>query len=64
MKDKLDKFSYHEALDRASSVAEIMENMLINHPVIQKHEELKELVEKAQYNILEAYQLIGKMTLK
>jgi len=39
--DKLDKFHYHEALDRAYLVLRIFNEYLLNHPVIEKHKELK-----------------------
>jgi len=63
-KIKLDEFHYHEALDRSFCVADIIENMLVTHPVVMKHKKIKKLVEKAQKNILEAYQEIGGKTIK
>lgn len=60
---KLDEYHYHEALDRASSVAEIIEIMLIQHPVVKEHKDVKELVEKAQECILEAYQILGGLSI-
>lgn len=60
---ELDEYNYHEALDRASCVAEIIENMLIKHSVVQEHKDVKELVEKAQEYILEAYQILGGLSI-
>ena len=37
----LDEFHYHEALDRSYVVAEILENTLIEHIVIQENKQLK-----------------------
>lgn len=60
----LDRFHYHEALDRSYIVANIMEDLLVEHPVILKHPELKERIRKAQELVLEAYQLIGGLDIE
>jgi len=57
-KIKLDKYHYHEALDRSYCVADIIENMLITHPVVIKHKKIRKHIKKAQKQILMAYQLI------
>jgi len=56
---KLDDGYYHEAIDRAYIVANMMEDVLIEHPVFKKHKELRKRVKKAQNLVLEAYQIIG-----
>jgi hypothetical protein len=61
---KLDKFYYHEALDRTYIVANQIEDILVEHPVIIKHKELRKRVKRAQQLILEAYQLIGGLDVK
>jgi hypothetical protein len=61
---KLDDGYYHEALDRSYIVANMIETVLIKHPVIEKHKELRKRVKKAQKLILEAYQLIGGLECK
>jgi hypothetical protein len=60
---KLDEGYYTEAIDRAYIVANMMEDVLIDHPVFKKHKELKKRVKKAQELVLEAYQLIGGLTI-
>jgi hypothetical protein len=60
----LDEFHYHEALDRSYLAADIIETMLINHPVFNKHTEIKAKIEKAQELIVEAYQEIGGISIK
>lgn len=60
----LDEFHYHEALDRSYVVAEILENALIGHIVIQENKQLKEKLEKAQELIIEVYQEIGSMQIR
>lgn len=58
-KTKLDEFHYHEALDRSYVVAEMLEEILINHVVIRKHRNLKNKLQKAQLLIVEVYQELG-----
>ncbi len=60
-KVKLDKYHYHEATDRCYIVANMIDNMLIQHPVIHENEELKRKAKKAQEHILEVYQMIGNL---
>jgi hypothetical protein len=56
---KLNEGYYIEAIDRAYIVANIMEDVLIDHPVFEKHKDLRKRVKKAQKLVLEAYQIIG-----
>jgi hypothetical protein len=58
-KKKFDAFSYHEVLDRAYCIANMMEDMLVTHPVVKKHKKIKKSIDKAQRHLLDAYQLIG-----
>ena len=37
----VDKFHYHEAIDRTYCVIEMIENILIHHPVMSKHKKIK-----------------------
>jgi hypothetical protein len=60
----LDRFHYHEALDRAYIVANQVEDLLVEHPVIMKHKELRKRIVKAQDLIVEAYQIIGGLDIK
>lgn len=61
---KLDKGFYLEATDRSYIVANMMEDVLIEHPVFIKHKELRKRVKKAQKLILEAYQLVASVEAK
>jgi hypothetical protein len=56
---KIDVFHVHEALDRCSMITLIVNDHLIEHPVIQENKELKELAEKANELLSELYQRIG-----
>ena len=59
MKLPLDQFHYHEALDRTYVIGDIIGEQLTNHPVIQKHKDLKKKVKQAEKLLAEVYQLIG-----
>ena len=50
---------YIEAIDRAYIVANMMEDVLIEHPVFMKHKELRKKVKTAQKLVLDAYQEVG-----
>lgn len=63
-RNKLDRFHYHEALDRAFMVGNIVDEYLCEHPVVQKHPELKERVEKATQLLAETYQIIRGLDFK
>jgi len=56
---KLDAGYYHEALDRTHIAANMIEDILIEHPVFEKHKKLRKRIKKAQKLILEAYQIVG-----
>ena len=63
-KIKLDKYSYHEALDRAYLVCDIVDSHLLEHPVIQQHKELKKKVKKAVRLLAEVYQMSANIRLQ
>ena len=58
----LNEGHYVEAIDRAYIIAEIIENVLVEHPVFEKHKKLMKKVKKAQQHILDAYQMIGGLS--
>jgi hypothetical protein len=60
MKEKLNEGHYAEALDRCSTVNEIIELMLMRHPVIGQNKTLAKKIEKAQELVGEVYQKIGQ----
>jgi len=60
----LDRFHYHEALDRAYIVANMIDDHLMEHPVVQKHKELKKRVKKAEQLLYDVYQMIGGLDMK
>ena len=57
--DKLDKFHYHELLDRLHVIMTNIDTHLTQHPVLELETEVNNLVEEAQTKLWEAYQLIG-----
>lgn len=62
--DEPDPFYYHEVLDRLMIINDMMENYLIDHPVCQKHQDLRDLIESAQDILGEAYLKMGDITHK
>ena len=59
--NELDEFHYHEALDRSHMISSMIEEFLIQHPVFEKHNHLRESAEKAQKLIIDSYQSIGAL---
>lgn len=55
----LDKFHYHEMLDRIHVVMEIVDTHLQQHPAAKIDNTLKDLISEAQDKLWEAYQLTG-----
>jgi hypothetical protein len=60
-KIKLDEFHYHEALDRCWWVQDIIQNLLLDHPVISQNKKLNTMIEKAGELIGKVYQEIGSI---
>jgi hypothetical protein len=58
-KRELDEFHYHEVLDRLTLVGDIIERHLIDHPVMEQHKAVRDLIEKANEYIAEAYLEMG-----
>jgi hypothetical protein len=58
---KLDKYHYHEALDRTFMIENIATEYLAEHLVIQKHPELRKKVETAIDLLIDVYQEIGRL---
>ena len=56
----MDQFSEHEALDRTHCIQHMLEQLLLDHPVIQGDAEFQELAEKAAEALAELYQAIGR----
>lgn len=59
-KIELDKFHYHEALDRSHVIVDMMNDYLLEHPAVSQNKKIKKKVEKAIENLADAYQLIGQ----
>jgi hypothetical protein len=59
--EKLTALYYHEAKDRSNTVNEIIEIMLLKHPVLEakKHKDWRDKIIKAQETITEVYTEIG-----
>jgi len=57
----LDKYDYHEALDRTFVCVTMIENVLLNHQVFKKHKKLRKGVKKAQKILYDIYQETGNI---
>lgn len=58
---ELDEFHYHEAVDRTFLINLMIQELLLNHPVFEKHEKIRELTEQAQDLLGDVYQIIGNL---
>jgi hypothetical protein len=58
----LDDFSYHEVLDRCHLLMSMLNEHLIEHPVLDSHEEERVKLEEASNKIWDVYQSIGSAT--
>lgn len=57
----IDDFHYHEALDRTHLISLMIDETLLNHPVINKHKGLLENIQEAQKLLDNSYQHIGTL---
>lgn len=55
---KLDRFHYHEMLDRLYLIIDNIQTFLLQHPVAEKHKKLNIKIEKASELLAESYQMI------
>jgi len=56
-----DVFSYHEALDRSYIITDIIDRILLAHPVIKSHPDIEKKILIAQELIFDVYQELGKL---
>ena len=52
---------YFEAMDRASVAVDYIYQFLGSHPVLRKHDNLKEIYDQAENKLAELYQELGKL---
>jgi hypothetical protein len=60
-KHKLFELNYHEALDRTYITTSMLQDYLLEHPVIVQNKKLKKKLRKAEKHMLEVYQMIGNL---
>ena len=53
---------YHEMLDRLHVQMSVLEEHVLNHPVADKHKEVKRLIIRAIVTLVQAYQITGGIT--
>lgn len=56
---ELDEFHYHEVLDRAHVIATMVDELLIDHPAVVAHDELRASVTKLSEAAMHVYQQAG-----
>jgi hypothetical protein len=59
---KLDPFHYHEAMDRLSLISTIMDDAVIQHPVVKSYSRLGAEVESAATSLYASYQMAAHMS--
>jgi len=57
-KDNLDSYHYHEASDRLYCIGNMISELILQHPVLQKHKKLRKEVEEVQSKLIIAYQML------
>lgn len=63
-KNKINDGHYLEAMDRLHVITCMMEDHLMNHPVIKNNKDLKKLVNFSIINLMEVYQRVGELDYK
>lgn len=63
MKNKIDKFHYHEVLDRLHLINTMIDEFLLEHPAVIENKKIMKKIEKASEKLSKAYQEIGDLTL-
>lgn len=58
-KKKINTGEYDEACDRAYVVMNLVEDILVKHPVFQKHKKMKKAISQIQDKLFELYQVSG-----
>ena len=64
LSDILDEFHYHEAMDRAAMLTDMVDSYLVQHPVFKAEKEFAEKIEQAGMLLAEAYQIVGDLSCK
>lgn len=60
-KIKVDKYNYHEALDRLNVIISNLNDHVLEHPVSKKHKKIRKKIEKALDKLSEVYQDVGNI---
>jgi len=61
MKNKtLDRFDYHEVMDRTNMILSTFEDFVIKHPLVEMNQDLRDKAEEASTILGELYQMTGR----
>lgn len=61
---ELDKFHYHEFLDRLSLMGDIVDHSILKHPVCDETPGIKEMAEDVISKLVDLYQKVGEIRFK
>jgi len=61
-KNKLNDGHYLEVMDRLHVITDMIDRHLMDHPVIDKNEDLKKLITFTTINLMEVYQRVGTLS--
>lgn len=59
---KVDEFHYHEVLDRLHVIMTNIDTHIVEHPVMEKHTELRKKTNDAIDILWDVYQEVGKLS--
>lgn len=59
MRERIDKFHYHEVMDRLHLINSMIDEFLLEHPAVIENKKIMKKITKASDKLSEAYQSIG-----
>lgn len=57
----IDEFHYHEVIERLHIINVMIDNFLLDHPLVEQELALRHLIQEGQNHLERAYQLAGNM---
>lgn len=59
---QIDKYGYHEVIDRLHLILSLVDEFLREHEAVKENPELLSLIGQAEDSLSDAYQLAGKIS--
>jgi hypothetical protein len=63
-KKNLDSYHYHEACDRTYLVVNLINDILMEHPVFQEHKTFRKKIDQITDDLISIYQVTGALQSK